>query len=143
MKLLHVVVGFFMAVSVGAASARTPVPIVNFDNVTFATVSGKKPDLTQIQQAVIRAAMQHQWTTTPTGDNKLIATLDVRGKHSVAVDISWTADTYTIRYRSSVNMSFAEDSKGAGPQAGPVIHPFYNKWVGNLRDGINRELAQL
>lgn len=143
MKLLNVLVGLLMAVSVGAASARTPVPIVNFDNVTFATATGKKPDETQIQQAIIRAAMQHQWTTTPAGDNKLIATLNVRGKHTVIVDISWAADTYTIRYKSSVNMDFAEQGKGAAPQPGPVIHPFYNKWVGNLRDGINRELSQL
>lgn len=143
MKFLHLLAGLLIALNVGAASARTPVPIVNFDNVTFTTATGKKLDENQIQQAVIRAATQHQWTTTPAGENKLIASLNVRGKHTITVDISWTADTYSIRYKSSVNMDFAEQGKGAAPQPGPVIHPFYNKWVGSLRDGITRELSQL
>jgi hypothetical protein len=44
--------------------------------------------------------------------------------------IASTAEPYTITYKDSINMRYGmEDGK-------PVIHPHYNKFVGELRDAI-------
>lgn len=143
MKILHWALGFIMAVSAGVACARAPVALMNFEKVAYTTSSGKKPNDVQIQQAISRAGSLHQWTTTPNGDNKVVASVNVRGKHSVVVDISWNAETFSIQYKSSLNMEYADQARGLSMQSGPVIHPSYNKWVASLRDSIQSELSKL
>ena len=136
MKFLHLLIGVLVAAFVATAFARGAVPVVNYDNVAFTTGTGKKPASADVQRAIVRAANQLQWAVTSVDDNTMVASINVRGKHTVTVDISWTAETYSIRYKSSVNMNFSE-------QPAPVIHPSYNKWIDNLRVGIQKELSQL
>jgi hypothetical protein len=143
MKILHWALGLIMAVSAGMAFARGPVALMNFENVAYTISSGKKPSDAQMQQAISRAGSLHQWSTTPNGENKAVATVNVRGKHGVVVDISWNAETFSIIYKSSVNMDYADQARGISMQSGPVIHPSYNKWVASLRDSIQSELSRL
>ena len=60
----------------------------------------------------------------------------MRNKHTIVVNISVAADTYSVKYQSSINMNYAVvDGR-------PVIHPNYNKWVQTLVDGIGAELKK-
>lgn len=136
MKYWMTVTSFLLAIFSSEAWARADVPVINHDNVAISVPSGKKLEANQVQQAIGAACAANGWTITPTGDNQLTATLLVRGKHTAIVDISWAAEAYSIRYKSSINLNYKERD---GVQ---MIHPFYNKWVAALRDGINRELAQ-
>ncbi len=55
------------------------------------------------------------------------ATLNVRS-HTVVVDVFYTANTFSIAYRDSINMEY-DGAKG-------TIHPNYNKWIKTLAEEI-------
>jgi hypothetical protein len=160
MKVRMFLVGLLMALCATHAFARSSVPIVNFDNVGIVTSSGKKLDNEQVRQVITKAAAVHEWTIKPIGDNKVLAVVDVRGKHTATVEITWTPEAFNIHYKSSVNLNYEEKAFGspaqyrsersnveAGPAADrplvPAIHPHYNKWVETLKQDISKEfLAQ-
>ncbi len=85
----------------------------------------------QIEKAIVTACNKIGWHTKKTDDQTLRATIVVRGKHTIVVDIPYTTEEYSINYVSSINM----DAKGN------EIHPNYNKWVNNLSRHINENLA--
>lgn len=118
-------------------SARETVAIVNYDNLVVATNSGKVLVAEQVKQAILAAAGAKSWSIAYQADGKLLATLNVRGKHTVMVGISYTAEQYSLRYKDSTNMKFGEREGRA------VIHPYYNKWVQELKEAIRIELLKL
>ena len=140
-------------VFVAPVMAREGVTVVNFDNVAIATSSGKPVASEQFKKAVQTAAASHSWTVAQTADGKLLATLVVRNKHTVTVEIAYAIDKYSLHYKDSVNMNYAASARStrAGPgspnsvdgNGQPVIHPNYNKWVQTLRDAIRTELIKL
>ena len=121
-----------------AHAQRQPVPIVNHENVAITTSSATTPAPDAITKAIINAAQARKWTVMHVaGSPKLQAKLFVRNKHTVVVEIENTATTYSIRYVSSIDMKYGvEDGV-------PVIHPFYNRWVSDLMEGIRSELIKL
>lgn len=119
------------------ASARQTVPIVNYDKLAVAVNSGKAPQAEQVKQAILAAAGSKSWSVATQADGKLLATLQVRGKHTVVVEIAYASDQYSLTYKDSTNMKF-----GAG-DGQPLIHPFYNKWVQELKEAIRIELLKL
>lgn len=118
------------------AFARTPVPVVNHDNVPVVTSNGKTLSAEEVKQAILTAAGTKGWSVAHQANGKLIATLHVRGKHTVLVEITYAADKYSLNYKDSVNM------KSSNQDGQTVIHPFYNKWVQELLDVIRQELAK-
>lgn len=137
MKLFKSAVLIFAAVLSLNVIAREAVPVVNHDDIAVTTNSGKTPSAAQIKQAIVAGASARSWSIAPQADGKLLATLNVRGKHSIVVDVSYTADKYSLRYKDSSNMKFG-DRDGQF-----VIHPSYNKWVQGLKEAIRIELLKL
>lgn len=144
MTRLH---GMVLAALVGLASTpamaqRAVVPIVNLDNLPVTTVSGVTPTAAQVRQSIEAAALSRDWEIREAAPGQLVASLSVRGKHTITTDIAYSATTYSIRYRDSVNMKF----KAADPASAPVvglIHPFYNRWVDDLDRAIRVSFAKL
>jgi len=136
MKFFKSAVLVFAAILSLNAIARDSVPIVNYDNVAVATNSGKAPNAEQVRQAITAAAASKGWTVAPAGDGKLQATIVVRGKHTVVVDIAYAADKYALTYKDSINMNLIERD------GQKLIHPFYNKWVQTLKEAIRLELLK-
>ncbi|MBS0545698.1 MAG: hypothetical protein JSR40_18405 [Proteobacteria bacterium] len=120
------------------AMARAPVPIINHDSIVIATGSGTAPQAEQVRQAIVAAAGAKGWTLATQADGRLLATLVVRNKHTIVVDIAYAADSFSLNYKDSINMKF-EDRVVEGK----VIHPFYNRWVQELKDAIQLELRKL
>ncbi len=119
------------------AMARFPVPIINHENISVATTSGKVLQVEQIKQAIQVAATAKGWTLAYQADGSILATLFVRGKHTVVVAIAYAADKYSLTYKDSTNMKY-------GTQDGqPVIHPFYNTWTQELKEAIRLELLKV
>jgi hypothetical protein len=118
----------------GAQAQRQPVPVINYENQPVTRVNGIWPTKDEVRQAIVRGAGAHQWTVAAAGDDNLLATLNVRGKHTVVVDIEYSPEKFSLRYRSSVNM------KAAKQHGQDVIHPYYNRWVQTLLDAIRIEL---
>ncbi len=122
----------------GSALARPPVPMTEVVEQAIATTSGNALPIEQIQQAIRTAAEGRKWVVNQQPDGVMVASLSWNAnKHTIVVTIASTAERYTITYKDSINMRYGtEDGK-------PVIHPHYNKFVGELRDAIRVELMKL
>lgn len=139
MNLIRIIVAAATILLAGHAHAqRQPVPIVNYENVAITTQSAKTPAAEEVGKAIITGAQNRKWTVSHVaGQPKLQAKLLVRNKHTVVVEIEFSETAYSIRYVSSIDMKY-------GVKDGvPVIHPFYNRWVTDLMDGIKTELTRL
>lgn len=138
MKLLKILMFALALLACAPAMARTPVPVVDFPDQPVSTASGKALAADQVVQAVRSAAVARKWVVTAAADGKLTASLSWNGnKHSISVLIACTADRYSIAYKDSDNMKY---SPGDGQ---PLIHPYYNRFVGELNEAIRAELASL
>lgn len=142
------------------ALAREGVPIIEHNDILVSTGSGKPATEDQVRDAIINAAGAKNWEVTRSANqSSLTATLNVRGKHSVAVSIPYSADKFSVKYLNSVNMNYRlsdvtviENSSDLtkvntpAPATGPgtpLIHPSYNRWVQDLMRGIQFELKKL
>ncbi|RJX30786.1 MAG: hypothetical protein C4516_08510 [Oxalobacter sp.] len=117
--------------------ARLPALVVNHDNIPLTTAGKKTLSTTDIQNLIIEAgrSMRRPWSIESQSPGKLLATLNVRGKHTVMVDITYSTTHYSIQYKDSVNMSHAVCEGYA------FIHPNYNQWVKQLKESIDNKLA--
>jgi hypothetical protein len=116
--------------------ARTPVPIINYDNVAVASNSGRALTTEEVKQAIMAAAGAKNWSIAHQADGKLQAILNVRNKHTIVVEIAYAKEHYSLTYKDSTNMKFSQQDGHS------VIHPFYNKWVQDFKDAIRRELLK-
>ena len=123
----------------GLAQARGSVVLINLENNSIITSSGNEPALDAVAQAIRAAGASQAYPWTPSGGmpGMLQFTTLVRNKHTVVVNVTFDAQTYSIRYASSINMNY-QGTDGHG-----IIHPFYNKWVAQLKEGIDAELHKL
>ncbi len=139
---------FVLTLIAGSAFAqRTPVSIINYANQPVATSSGKAIPVDQVKKAIQDAAARKGWVISNDTGDRMLATLEVRSKHTVKVVIAYSADKYSITYSDSVNMNYHSeahyDSRMPRPSSGatgPVIHPGYNVWVQELKEAIRGEL---
>jgi hypothetical protein len=116
---------------------RTPAAVVNHDNVSITTNKALKVE--QVKRAIQQAAGEKGWTVSEQVDGKLAATYSKgkNGRHSISVEIAYSADKYSIRYKNSSNMNYVVcDGQG-------VIHPYYNNWVMELKTSIQNTLQSL
>ena len=121
----------------GSVLARPPVPMTEVVEQSVVTTSGKTLTIEEIQQATRTAAEGRKWVVSQQPDGNLVASLSWNAnKHMIVVTIAFTPERYSITYKDSINMRYGkEDEK-------PVIHPHYNKFVGELRDLIRVELMK-
>lgn len=123
------------ALAHNAALARTSVPVIDHDNIEF-SVAGNTLNAAQVRERILAAAAQRNWSVRTVNDGLLEATLQVRGKHTIAVDVPYAANRFSLKFKSSINMN-------QGSQDGKtVIHPNYNKWVTDLKQAIQMELQK-
>jgi len=120
-----------------AMAQRQPVPIVNYENVAISGPAGQALTASQVKQAIQSAAAANQWELADQGPGRLLATLHVRGKHTAMTEIAYSPDKISLVYKDSVNLKYSPGPGGKG-----VIHPFYNRWVGDLKEKIHSALAK-
>jgi len=107
------------------AQARTT-GMANFDNLPVTNAKGEPAADAQLKAAVIQGAAARGWTLSDVRNDRAVANIQVRGKHTVTIDVLWAAGQVTVKYKDSVNMNYS----------GNEIHPNYNAWVQNLVDSI-------
>ena len=137
MKILQITVFALALLVSGSVLARPPVPMADVVDKPIATASGKALTAEETLAAIRSAAEGRKWVVTPQDDGKLVASLSWNSnKHTIVVTITSSADRYSIAYKDSVNMRYGtQDGK-------PVIHPYYNRFVDELRDAIRVELMK-
>ncbi len=113
-----------------ALAGCTTVPIMNVDSAAVPVVSGKQMTKEQVRSAIVRAGSALGWQMKDEGPDKLVGTLVLRA-HTAVVDIPYSASSYSIRYRTSINLD----------ESGGKIHKNYNGWISNLNRGIGTQLA--
>ncbi|XDF36791.1 hypothetical protein RBH89_06955 [Paracidovorax avenae] len=118
------------------AEARTPVPVINLPHIAIPASASQGRTDAQVRQAITMAAQAKGWTVAAPEAGKLVATLNVRGKHTVMVDIPYDSKSYSLLYRDSANMKYSQLNGEA------VIHPNYNRWTQDLRTAIDQELLR-
>ncbi|HWA36702.1 MAG TPA: hypothetical protein VG873_02470 [Burkholderiales bacterium] len=138
----NVLVGFsavLVLAFASAAHARFPVPLDSHENVPIVVPSGQAPAIETVRKAILNGGMggARKWFPTSASEGRLRLTYNVRS-HSVSVEVTYSQKAYSIAYASSVNMKYGLDASGT-----PVIHPFYNTWVRELRTAIDYELTKL
>ena len=137
MKFLNAIALVLTAFLSLNVAARSPAPIINYENIVVTTGSGKSLISEQVNQAIVTAAGVKNWTIAFQTEETLQATLNVSGKHTIVIEVTYSADKYSLLYKESTNMKY-------GVRHGqPVIHPHYNKWVQDFRSTIRTELLKL
>ncbi len=137
MKVFKAILFVFALIMSSAAFARAAVPIIDLLDQPADTASGKALTVEQLQQTIRIAALGRNWSVTPQANGKIQASLSWNNKHMIAVEIICKENSYSIVYKDSINMKY-EIFSGQ-----PVIHPFYNDRVGELRRAIQIELTKI
>lgn len=105
-------------------------PIQNVSDAPVPSVSGKPLTNDEVRKAIMRAGATLGWQMKADAPGKVTGTLNVR-KHTAVVEIPYSTRSYSINYKSSVNLNEEEGQ----------IHNNYNGWVRNLAKGIDANLA--
>jgi len=86
-------------------------------------------DASKMREAIVRAGQKRDWTVKSERPGCVTLLLLVRGgKHTVTVDVSYTAETFSVAYADSTNMDYV-------PATGEISRK-YIQWVRNLKQDI-------
>ena len=88
----------------------------------------------KVYAAIKRAGYKKGWLVRQIKPGLAKATINLRS-HQAVVEIPYTASTFSINYKSSLNLRH-DSVKG-------TIHSNYNGWIQNLEQEINFELDSL
>lgn len=113
--------------------ASCAMPVQNVENAPVNT-SNTNYDLSDVTKAIQRAGTGLGWQMKEITPGHIVATLALRS-HVAVVDITYSLDDYSIKYKDSTNLDY---NVGAN-----TIHKNYNGWVQNLTNAINAQLISL
>ena len=119
-----------LAAAAALSACNTMAPIQNVENVSVTSSTNRPLSPGEVRAAIVRAGAGLGWTMKDAGPGVINGTLILR-THTAEVQIPYSATSYGIVYKSSVNLQ----------ESGGKIHRNYNGWVQNLNRGINAQLA--
>jgi hypothetical protein len=121
----------FLAVLASSAQASCfrCEPIMNVKDELVAGPANKTVTAEDVRGAIIRAGAALGWQIKDGGPDKLIGTLVLR-THTAVVEIPYSATSFSIIYKSSINLDEADGQ----------IHKNYNGWISNLKKGIGAQM---
>jgi hypothetical protein len=129
--------GAAMSLAATEAQASRIGPMQSFENQPWTAPTNAAFNPARARQAVTRAAQANGWTVETTADGRLLATLLVRGKHTINVAVTVMQGAFSVTYAGSHNMNYQK-----GPDGRDWIHPNYNVWVRTFCNGIRFELEK-
>lgn len=139
MRILVIFLSGMLLIMQSGCHAR--VPIVNIEDQTIARKDGKALTAEQVKRAIITAGSANKkiiWDINEEKEGHFAAKLVVRGRHTVVVDIFYSATRLSIKYRDSINLNHEKDEEGRD-----LIHPNYNRWVDDLLRAIMAEIQKV
>ena len=110
--------------------ACTSKPILNVKDAQVS--AGKTLQASEVRKAIGVAGATLGWQVIDLKPGLAQGTLNLRN-HTAVVEIPYTATSYSILYKSSVNLG----------EGGGDIHRNYNGWIQFLDNSIKAELARL
>jgi hypothetical protein len=103
-------------------------PVMNVDQAPIAS-NKPKPSMDEIRQAIVRAGSGLGWQMDADKTGHVTGRLLLR-THVAVVDVDYTQAVYSIKYRESTNLDYAEGK----------FHKNYNGWIQNLDKAIMVQL---
>lgn len=88
----------------------------------------------QVGKAIRSGAANIGWGSKQVRPGLIEASIVVRGTYHADVDISYTANSFNVTYKSSKNLNY-DKTTGA-------IHRNYNRWIANLVKHIQSSLSR-
>lgn len=131
MKIRNIAILVFMTTALLLAGCRAA-PIRNIDDMP--TNIPAKRSAKDVKKAIILAGRQLGWVFKETKPDLLEGRLHLRD-HVAVVDIPYTRKSYSIHYKSSLNLNYDPTDNS--------IHKNYNSWVRNLNNAIQVQLGAL
>ena len=131
-------IGFFIVVALALVGCRPSVPVTDLSNIQYSTVgyqSGKVLTLDDYERAIVRAGSNRGWQFTTISPGLLEGKLDVRGRHFATIEIPFTTESYSIKYKASEGLNYDASTN--------QIHPNYNNWITHLDGDIKSEIQRL
>jgi sarcosine oxidase gamma subunit len=93
--------------------------------------------LKQVTQAIEKACADQNWRIKKRGPGQMTVELDIKGKHSATVNITYDTKQFSIVYWSSRNLNYRVS--GSAEQ----VHPQYNIKVKLLKQRIQDYAATI
>ncbi len=118
-----------LAIAIAVAGCNS-MPIQNVSQAPTTTATGKALSKEEVRAAIVRAGSGLGWQMTDEGANMLVGSITLR-KHAAVIEIPYSANSYSIKYRSSQNLDEKDGS----------IHKNYNGWIQNLHRSITTRLS--
>ena len=112
-------------------SGCTSLAIQNIDHAPV--VANSKLTNSDVKKVIKSAGQRLGWRFKDISAGKMIAFINVRNKHTAAVNISYDKNSYSINYKKSSNLKY-DAKKG-------TIHKAYNGWISNLKNAIDFDLS--
>lgn len=110
--------------------ACTSAPIADVGTTTVSSITSSARTRDQVRDAITRAGTGLGWIIKEESPGILVGTLKLRD-HTAVVEIPYSATSYSIKYRSSINLNEKSGN----------IHKNYNSWVQNLDRAIRVQLS--
>jgi hypothetical protein len=107
MKPIALAFSLMLAFMSSSVMARTEL-LVEYPDLPVATGSGKAVTAEQVKQAIVEAATQRRWMLAYAPQGGLIEASLSWGKHTISVNITYDASSYSIKYLNSVNMNYGD-----------------------------------
>lgn len=125
MRAGRVVAALTVGIAV-VALAGCALPIYNVED----TPVTRKLSANQVKLAILRAGATLGWQMQEVRPHEIEGTLYLR-RHMAKVDIPYSAERYSIRYKDSQNLLYD----------GQNIHKNYNGWIKNLDAAIRTQIG--
>ena len=120
MRIYRIFVVLIFAISIAGC---TSAPILNVNDEAVASPPGKTLTQDQVRDAILRAGSALGWVMKEEKPGLIVGTLNLR-QHTAVVDIPYSVKSYSIRYKSSVNLN----------EANGQIHKNYNGWIRSMTE---------
>jgi hypothetical protein len=133
---------FVLPLALICLAAGCATQLVNYADVPIRMGGEVTPSSEDVRDAILSAGPAvkgRRWTMTDAAPGHIIGWLDVDRsnqvhKHLAMVDITYSAERYSVAYRSSARLDYSPGDS--------TINPSYNEWVKELVEQINRTLGQ-
>ena len=133
MRFLLLLLSVLLMFSVGCRKAA-----IRPEGGVPATIVHENFTAKDMREAILKGCTNASWRATDIDTNTLEATYIERGGNRIAVvSIHYTATSYTINYKSSVNLKYKAKNDGTF-----ALHYKYNTWIENLDQSIRNNLAK-
>lgn len=105
-------------------------------NVPEKPLAVNSQNITQedVFKAIFRAGAGLGWQIVKKEDGVAMGTLYLRS-HTAVIEIPYTANSYSIQYKSSVDLNYNAEKQ--------TIHTNYNGWIQNLDKAIQIQVSTL